>query len=675
MVTAEKKRAEGADEEAQKQDTAKQAPGFSVSYMDKSVNPWQDFYTYAAGEWIKTHPVPPDKSEYGAFNELNDWNLELLHKIADDSVADKSAAPGSFSKMVGDFYASAMDTSRIEALKFAPIDDIWQGVSQVKTADDIAKLIPKLHMQGVDAFFSSGSSTDLKDSTTYAFYLGQGGISLPDRDYYLSSNFAQVRSEFREHVAKMFMLKGIPEQQARQWADTVLSIETDMAKSSRTRDELRDDEKNYNRVDTAQLDGKYGALSLKKYLKDTGVPQTKYVVVGQPEFFDFINEQLGKRSVDDLKVYLYWQTIHAYASALHKDAKDENFDMFGRKLTGQLQQKPRWKQAIGMINGSIGEAIGKLYIDRHFDENSRKKAAELVDDILSVLRDRLQNLSWMSEPTRKQALAKLDKLNVKIGYPDKFRDYTGLDIKSDDFVGNIRRSVEFEVKRQAARVGKPVDRTEWGMTPQTVNAYYSPTENEIVFPAGILQPPFFDAKMDAAVNYGSIGAVIGHEITHGFDDQGRLYDADGNLHSWWTPDDEKQFKDRADGVVKAYGAEEPLPNMFINGNLTLGENIADLGGVSIAYEALQRRLAAEKSAAPSIDGLTQEQRFFISYAQTWRESITDQELKMRIVTDPHSPDKYRAIIPSINHPAFANAFPPATDADMAVQAKPKIGVW
>ncbi len=643
--------------------------------MDRSADPWQDFYTYAAGEWIRTHPVPPDKSEYGAFNELNDWNLELLRKIAEESAADKSAPAGSYNKMVGDFYTSAMDTSRINGLRFAPIDDIWQSVSQIKSKGDIARLIPELHLEGVDAFFSSGSGTDLKNSTTYAFYLGQGGISLPDRDYYLSDNFAQVRGEFREHVAKMFMLRGIPEQQARQWADTVLEIETDMAKSSRTRDELRDDEKNYNRVDPAQLGSKYGELSLDRYLKELGVPATQYVVVGQPEFFDFINGQLVKRSVEELKIYLYWQTIHAYASALHKDVKDENFDMFGRKLTGQLQQKPRWKEALGVINGTIGEAMGKLYVDRHFDENARNKAGELVGDILSVLRDRLQNLSWMSDATRKQALAKLDKLNVKIGCPDKFRDYTGLDIKADDFVGNIRRAVEFEVRRQAGRVGKPVDKKEWGMTPQTVNAYYSPTENEIVFPAGILQPPFFDAAMDAAVNYGSIGAVIGHEITHGFDDQGRLYDADGNLHSWWTPDDEKQFKARSDLVVQAYGAEEALPKMFINGNLTLGENIADLGGVSIAYEALQRRIAKDPAIGQAADGLTPEQRFFISYAQTWRESITNQELQMLLVTDPHSPSKYRAIIPSINHPAFGTAFPPSTDTDKAAQAKPKVGVW
>ena len=676
VATTQKQRPVGADISTDKIEESQKSPGFSTKYMDNTVDPWLDFYSYADGGWMKAHPAPPkDKSAYNAFYELHDYNLDLLHKIADDCSADKSAPSGSYSRMVGDFYTSAMDTARIEGLKFSPIEGILQQVSGVKSSDDIAHLIPKLHLAGVGAFFSASSDADQKDSKTYVLYLNQGGLSLPDRDYYLSDQFAKLRDDYRAHVEKMFILKGIPDKQAHEWADAVLEIETDLAKAGRSRVDLRDPEKNYNRTDTSHLDGKYGAIKLTDYMKEIGVPSTKYVVVGQPEFFDSINAEISKQDVEKLKAYLYWKVIHAYAPYMHKDVEEENFDMFGVKIRGQLQQEARWKRAVNMIDSEIGEALGKIYVDKHFDANASKEAGEMVSDIISAYKEKLQKATWMSDVTRQKALDKLDKLNVKIGYPTKFRDYSGLVIDPEDYVGNIRRSDEFELRREAARVGKPVDKTEWSMTPPTVNAYYSPTDNEIVFPAGILQPPFFDPKMDPAVNYGAIGAVIGHEITHGFDDQGRLYDADGNLHEWWTPTDEKEFKARADSVVKAYSAQEPLPNVFVNGELTLGENIADMGGVSIAYDALQKRFAKDPSAKKSEDGLTPEQRFFIAYAQVWREVITNQELRKDITTDPHSPARCRATIPVINHPEFEVAFPPKTAADKAQVPKEKIGVW
>ncbi len=674
MAVATKGHADNSDEKADQMGEESKAPRFSTGNMDASVDPRKDFYTYANGTWVRNNPVPPDKAIWRGSDELQEHNMDLLHRIAEDSAADKTAPAGSPARLVGDFYASAMDTASIERLRFAPIDDLWQRVSNIGSVDDVTKSITELHAAGVSAFFVAGSMADQKNSAIYAMYLMQGGLSLPDRDYYFKPEFAKTRDEFREHVARMFMLKGIPEAQARQWADTVMSIETEMAGASRTSTELRDAEKNYNRIDTAQLDGRYGALAPTRYLKDLGVPQsTQYVVVGQPEFFDAINALLGTRSIDDWKVYLYWHVLSSYASALHAEVEEEDFDFFGRKLRGQQQQEPRWKRSIYAIDGSIGEALGKIYVERHFDEAARHKAEQLVGDLIGAFRERLMNLQWMSEPTRQKALAKLDKFSVKIGYPDKFRDYSGLVISDDDYVGNLRRSVAFELKRQTSRVGQSVDRKEWQMTPPTVNAYYEPTQNEIVFPAGILQPPFFDPTMDDAVNYGAIGAIIGHEITHGFDDQGRLYDGDGNLNSWWTDADTKAFDAKAHAVVQEYSKQEVLPGAFVNGELTLGENIADLGGVAIAYDALQKRLAQEPSGRVSVDGLTPEQRFFIAYAQAWRYNVRDAEARRRLTMDPHAPDKVRAVIPAESDPKFDSAFPPSNGGDP--QPMPRVGVW
>jgi predicted metalloendopeptidase len=681
MVTAQKERPKTEDVPVEKDDIQNQKTknnaGFSTKYMDEKANPRSDFYEYADGKWLKEHPKPPkDKPSWDTFSELSDYNLKQLHEIVDECAADKSAQRDPQAQMVGDFYKSAMDTKRIERLKFTPIEDIWQSVSGAKTTADIVNLIPKLHMAGVGAFFGSGASIDDKDSSTYAFYLMQGGLSLPDKEYYLSKNFDKLRSDYREHIAKMFMLKGVSDKQAHQWADTVLRIETDIAQVSRSKTDLRDPYKNYNRLDTSQLDGKYGTLELSRYLNQMGVPSTQYVVVGQPEFFDAMNAELSKLSVDQLKVYLYWKIIHAYASSLHKAVEKENFSMFGVKLNGQQKQRARWKRAIRTIDGEIGEALGKIYVDKHFDANARKEANEMVGDILAALRDKIKTLPWMSPATQQKALDKLDKLTVKIGSPATFRDYSGLSISPKDYVGNLRRSIEFEIRRENSRIGKTVDRSEWDMTPPTVNAYYSPNLNEIVFPAGILQPPFFDAAADPAVNYGAIGAVIGHEITHGFDDQGRQYDANGNLQDWWTPDDAKKFDERAKTVVNAYGSQEAVsnPKTFVNGELTLGENIADMGGVKIAYDALQRRLAKDPSLNKEIDGLTPEQRFFIAYAQVWREVIAKEALIKDLINDPHSPGKYRATIPVINHPGFDKAFPPKPGETVTPDID-KAGVW
>ncbi len=632
------------DKGAKKAAEVQQEPRFSVGYMDRSANPREEFFKYATGEWMRTHPIPSDRTSWGSNEELIEWNLALLRKIAEECAADGTSLRGSYARMVGDFYTSAMNTDRIESLKFAPIDGLWQKISAVGSVADFMRTVAELHSSGVSALFSPYSEADSKNSTTYAFYLYQGGLSLPDREYYVSDTkeMKQTREDFLAHVTKMFMLKGMPEGQARQWAGTVLDMETEMARASRNRTEIQDPKKNYNAMSGAELDGKYANLALTQYMKEIGVPQVPYVVVGQPEFLEALNGQLARRSLDEWKVYLYWHALHANASLLHGAVVDEDFDFYGKKLMGQEEQKPRWKRAVGAVDSEIGEALGKLYVDRHFDEESRRKVREMVDDVKSALKDVIDSAAWMSDDARKEALEKLSSMRAKIGYPDKFRDYTGLDIRPDDYVGNVQRADAFEFRRITSRVGKPVDENEWGMTPPTVNAYYSPERNEIVLPAGTLQPPFFDKTMDAAVNYAGTGAsIIGHEIIHGFDSNGRYYDAKGNLRDWWTADDEKRYDAKAAPISRLYGSQEALPGMFIKGEQTLGEDIADMGGVDIAYRALQKKLGRDPSERKVVDGFTQEQRFYIAFAQAWRGSIREEMLRVLLVEDVHSPYKYR----------------------------------
>ncbi len=653
-------------------DGTAQPPKFSAEYMDRTVDPRKDFYTYSCGAWLRDNPVPPNKSEWSAFWETYEWNLAQLRGIAEECAADRSAEPGSNRSRVGNFYASAMDMLRINSLKFAPVQDLLDTVSKIGSLDDMKGVIPKLHLAGVDVFFGTESWADAKDSGVYSIYFWQSGISLPDREYYLADQFAELRKQFVEHVHRMFAMGGLDEKQAGELADVVMSIETDIAKASRSAADVRDVEKNYNRVDVAELDLQHPSLGPAAYMKAMGVPSgVRYVVVGQPEFLDALEKMLAQRGIEQWKAYLRWQVIHTFASALHQEARDENFDFFARKLRGQQVPEPEWKKTVARIDYEIGEALGALFVERHFDHETMKKASMLVSDVVAAFRGRLGKVPWMSEETRRNAIDKLDTVDIKLGFPKKFRDYSGLAITPDDFIGNIRRAEEFEVRRLMARIGQKVDRTEWEMTPPTVNAYYEPTKNEIVIPAGIMQPPFFDASLDDAVNYGGIGTVIGHELTHGFDDQGRKFDLNGNMHQWWSEDDIREFDRRSVAVVDAYGAQEVLPGMFVNGRLTLGENIADLGGVVIAYDALAARLGAEPSMGKAIDGLSHEQRFFVAHAQSHRRNITESALKERMVMDPHAPAKCRADIPSMDCPTFDTAFPPKPGEP----AQKRIGLW
>ena len=649
-------------------------PRFSESYMDPSADPREDFYRYSVGEWIRTREIPVDRSTWATWDELQEWNFHLLKSILEDS-AQSDAKPGSEQRLVGEFYKSALNKERIEELGYIPILGELRRTEETTKREDFARCVAELRLAGVETFFSTYSRADKKNSSVYAIYLDQGGLSLPDKEYYLADTFEEMRKAYRDHVCRMFVLAGETEEESKRLADLVLNLETELAKNSRSRADLRDEEKNYNRVAWSDLEKKFPSMRLPVFLESIGVPTVEYVVIGQPEFFEAIDKIISEKPIEKLRTYLRWRVLHTYAPYLFSKVEGEDFEFFHHKLLGQKEPEARWKLATRAIDDLMGEALGKLYVESHFPPEAKRRVALMIDDIRDVFRKRLSQLPWMTEATRRQALAKFEKFTVKIGYPDRFRDYSSIVVDPKDYAGNVRRASNFEIKRQANRVGKSVDKAEWFMSPPTINAYFSPTENEIVFPAGILQPPFFDVTLDDAVNYGGIGTVIAHEITHGYDDQGRKFDGDGNLRDWWTADDEREFVSRAKTVVELYSSLESLPRMHVNGELTLGENIADFGGVSIAFEALERRLAEEPAKREEINGLTPEQRFFISWAQIWRENIREEELRRRLTIDPHAPSKFRGAIPVLYHPAFDQAFPPTTDADKTGETPRKLTIW
>ncbi len=650
-------------------------PRFSLAYMDRSTDPSADFYRYAAGTWVRENPVPADKSRWGGFDELLQRNFYVIRSILEQAAAAPDGPTDPVARQVGDLFASAMDTRRLEELGFEPLALDFARVEAVGSVEELYRVLAELHREGVDGFFESYVYPDKKASGVYAFYLDQGGLSLPDREYYLDPQFAQVLAAYRSHLDRSFRSLGDAPTDAAAAVEAVLGIETELAKASRTRTELRDEDKNYHRVTVAELAERHPATPWRQYLGDREVGGAPHVVVGQPEFFDALERLVTSRPLSDWKQYLRWQVLRCSAPFLHEAAEAEWFDFFHRTLAGQQEPEPRWKRAALVVDSCLGEALGKLYVDRAFPPEARVRMRELVDDLRAVFRDRLAGRDWMGEASRQRALAKFARFTPKVGHPEKYRDYSSVRIDRGEYLGNIRRARAFEVHRQAVRVGQPVDRTEWGMTPPTVNAYFSPVLNEIVFPAGILQPPFFDVTMDDAVNYGGIGAVIGHEITHGYDDQGRKFDADGNLNDWWTEEDAREFERRARQVVEEYSQFQPLPGLSLNGELTLGENIADLGGLSIAYEALQRRLAQEPARRRTVDGLSPEQRFFLSWAQVWRQNCREPETRRRVVIDPHSPGPFRARGAAENLDAFFEAFGIRPGSPMWRPKERRVAIW
>ncbi len=644
---------------------------FSTSFMDTSIKPCTDFYRYCNNSWLSQNPIPDDKSSFGTFSQMSERNKYLLGKILEDCAS--GSIKDSNGIKLGDFYTSAMNISKIEELKFAPIVKIMTSIEGISSRKELLEKYIELHGLGIQCFFTAESSPDKKNSSIYAFYLEQGGLTLPDRDYYLSETFSTLKKDYQKHVANMFVIYGYDIKKSEKIAENILSIETDIAKIHRTRADLRDEEKNYNRVETEKVSKSYKSIQLLEYMDKLKIPTPEYVIVGQPEAIQYVSDLLETHDVEELKSYLLWNVLRFVSPFLHSEVENENFDFFGKKLMGKVKKEDRWKNAVRIIDGCMGEAMGEIFVHRHFGNDARERANIMVADIIETFKDRLSSLPWMGEETRNKALLKFSRFRAKIGHPDKFRNYDSLVIRSDDYAGNIFRAIQFEVNRQMSRVGSNVDRNEWYMSPPTVNAYFSPTDNEIVFPAGILQPPGFDPEMDDAINYGSMGAVIGHEITHGFDDQGRLYDENGNMVNWWSDKDKEMFTSLANEIDVLYNGLEPLPGINVNGKLTLGENIADIGGLSIAFEALQRKL--NRDGRPDlIDGFTPEQRFFISFSQLWKNNMRNEFVKLLITSDPHSPDMFRGSIPAYMHEGFSSAFNCSYIPEEGTKFK-RINIW
>ncbi len=653
---------------------SKNAPAFDLKNMDTAVKPSEDFYTYANGSWLKNNPIPPEESRWGSFNELIEKNTAAL-KVAAEKAAAGNAGSEPEIKKVGDYYASGMDEKTIDAAGAKPLDEELKKIDGIKSREDLELAIAHLHNIGINAFFGFTSGQDDKNSKMVIAQAYQGGLGLPDRDYYTKEDDAskKLREQYIAHVTKMLTLLGEPAEKASADAKKVMALETSLAKPARTRVELRDPQKNYNKVDVAGLQKLTPDWNWKSYFKAIDLADPGDINVGQPDFFKAANGVFAKTSLDDWKTYLRWHLVHAAATELSSDFVNENFDFFGKTLTGAKELKPRWKRVVTATDQALGEALGKIYVAENFPPESKARMIELVKNVQSAMADSIKSRDWMDEKTKEEALKKLAAFTVKIGYPDKWRDYSALEVDRGPFVLNAMRAAKFETDRELKKIGKPVDRNEWGMTPPTVNAYYNPNMNEIVFPAGILQPPFFNANADDAINYGGIGAVIAHEISHGFDDQGRQYDAEGNLRDWWTKESAEKYKERADKIVKQYSAYEPLPGMHINGELTQGENIADDGGVKLAFAALQKALKGKPQE--KIDGFTPEQRFFLGWAQVWRANMRDEALKLRLNTDPHSPGKYRANGPLSNTPEFKKAFDLPDNCPMVRPADQIVSIW
>jgi len=645
--------------------------GFSIDYLDRSVDPGKDFYGFATGGWRKENPIPPDQAIWGSFTQLRRRNREQLRSVAESAMRPSGPSSNPV-REVGTLYPSALNRRDRNELGFRPITAHLSWVDRVETRRDLLKVVAGLHEVGYPGLFQTDVDSDFKQSSVYAFYLSQGGLSLPDRDYYLADSFEKLRAAYRAHVARIFGLAGSSEPEATAASETVAALETELAKASRTRADTRDVEKNYHRMSIGELLAYYPSVPWAEYLQDRRADLAGYVVVRQPEFFSEVERLVLQRPISDWKVYLRWHVLHSAAPLLHEAAEQENFAFFHRELLGQARPEPDWELAIQATDELLGEALGELYVERFFPPEARNRMSAMVSDLMAVFRDRLAHLDWMTEPTRRRALEKFERFTPMIGAPVRYRDYSSIVLREDEFAANCLRARAFEVRRRMARIGGPVDRDEWQMTPPTPDAYHDPTQVQIVFPAGILQPPFFDVTMDDAVNYGAIGAVIGHEITHGFDDQGRKFDAHGNVADWWTDADAREFSARVKVVEEEYARLEVLPGLHVNGKLTLGENIADIGGVSIAFEALERRLAADPSRAQAVDGFTPAQRFCLSWSQTWRANVREEEARRRATIDPHAPARFRGQVPLAHLPAFFEAFPQSGESAAAV---PSVRIW
>ncbi len=630
--------------------------GFETANLDRTCKPCDDFYQFAMGGWMKSNPIPPEYSSWGSFTQLADKNQQNLRQIL-EAAAGIKAAPGSNEQKIGDFYASCMDTASIDAAGTKPIEPDLARIAAIKTVADLQAVTEHLHSQGIGAFFRFNSTQDAKDSTQVIGAAFQGGLGLPEREYYLKEDdkSKQLRGAYEKHVRKMLELLGDPADPSAAEAASILKIETALATASMKNTDLRDPDKTYHKMMLADLKTLTPTFSWEAYFKAAGHPELKEINVGQPDFFKALDAQLTATSIDDWKTYLRWHLVNAAAPGLPERFVDEDFAFRGKTLTGAKEIQPRWKRCVQATDRVLGEALGQVYVQKYFPPEAKARALEMVHNLIAALRDDLQTLPWMGPETRKQATAKLEAFAVKIGYTDKWRDYSALKIDRRSYAENQWRGAEFDFARRLNKIGKPVDRTEWGMTPPTVNAYNNSSMNEIVFPAGIMQPPFYDPNADDAVNYGGMGAVIGHEITHGFDDHGSKFDGRGNLKDWWSPEDLKSFQARAACVSDQFDSYVVDGDLHENGKLVLGESIADLGGLTIAYAAYEKSLQGKPRPADR-DGFTSEQRFFLGWAQVWGASERIEFARLMANTNPHPLPRFRGNGPLSNMAEFAKAF-------------------
>ncbi len=638
--------------------SARPAPGFSIDNIDKTVDPCVDFYQYACGNWLKRSEIPPDQSQWVSFVELHERNLDIEHGILEKAAAGGASRDG-VDQRIGDLYGSCMDEKAVDAKGIAPLRPELDRIAAVKDKKGLIDEIAHVHMVGPSPLFNFYSNSDLHNADQVIAYIDQGGLTLPDRDYYIKDDekMKDMRQHLVEYITQSFVLADQTQQQAGDSAQTVLRIETMLAKASMDRTARRDPKNRDHKMTREEAVALGPNFYLNEYFGAVGAPSFTQLNVTNPEFFKQVNSELDSESLDSLKTYVSWQVLNAAAPWLSQPFVDANFK-FQQNLTGQKEIQARWKRCVSLTDRELGEALGQRYVEATFGAEGKARMLKMVDALEKSLAEDIQDLSWMSEETKKQAMVKLEAIRNKIGYPDKYRDYSSVVIKSDDLLGNIARANEFESKRVIAKIDKPLDRKEWGMTPPTVNAYYSPPFNEIVFPAGILQPPFFDKSMDDAVNFGGIGLVIGHELTHGFDDQGRKYDPHGNLRDWWTVQDGKEFEKRVSCVANEYSNFVAVDDLKINGRLTLGENTADNGGARIALMALEHMMADDKTGkeGQTIDGYTPEQRFFLGFGRVWCELRRPEVARVRVLTDPHSPGKYRVDGVVQNMPEFQKAW-------------------
>jgi putative endopeptidase len=653
----------------------RQIPGFDLSAIDKSVDPCVDFYQYSCGNWMNNNPIPPDQSRWGRFNELGDHNLYVLRDILEKAQAQRERSD--IEQKVGDYYAACMDEAAIEMKGTGPLEPGMQRIAAITSKQGIIPQVANMHRNGIQVLFAFYPMPDMHDSSLTIANLDQGGITLPDRDYYLKDDAKSVetRRKYQEHVQKMFELAGDKPDTAAAEARTVLAVETGLAKASMARTERRDPSRRDHMMRVTEIEAVASNFQLMQYFADNGSPKFTSLNVGNPDFFKAVNEQLSTVPLDDWKTYLRWRILDTYAPTLSKAFVDEDFQFEGNYMAGQKEIEPRWKRCVQSTNLGLGMALGEMYVDKVFGPDNKTRTLNMVQAIEQAMRQDIGQLPWMSEATKQQAFEKLEAIVNNIGYPDKWRDYSTVTVARDDYAGNTRRAAAFEVKREYNKIQKPTDRKDWSMTPQTVNAYYRPSMNDINFPAGILQPPFYSSDMDDAVNYGAIGVVIGHELTHGFDDQGRKYDAEGNLKDWWTPADAKAFEERASCIAEEYSSfvavRDDKGEVKLNGKLTLGENTADNGGLKLAYMALMN-IIGNTPVAP-IDGYTPQQRFFLAYGQIWCQNVTPQRARVLAITDPHSPGRWRVNGAVQNSSAFQDAF--SCKAGQPMVRDPACRVW